>query len=325
MEDMTYHIIGDAARAHSASDWPERKVLQFKRSQRNAQLGHLPAQEWQWGIRRRARHKTRQSTLDFLLRMGSTPVPVTGTSKSSGSSSSNVGFPHSTDRSRITQTTGTMNRSSPLVDFQRASSITTMQAMTTEPHLVVDGIRPPASSRRNLALARSLSSVSRKQAYTAALLNAPSASWSASTPLLLPQSTRSHRSSGQTVLPTKCKTFKMLLPTPLHRMFRPAQTLVTHTNSPCIRTCLLSILSARKLWSNVRPSPVENWYRHGDRRESCSLPLIHAHFSGFTHNFAQASAPRPALSNGNYGNSSNYSNGRRKSLGADSPEVATTG
>ena len=257
--------------------------------------------------------------------MASTPVPATGTSKSSGSSSSNVGLPHSTDRSRITRTTGTMIRSSPLVDFQRASSITTMQAMTTEPHLVVDGIRPPASSRRNLASARSLLFVSRKQAYTAVQLNAPSVSWSASTPLLLPQPTRSHPSSGRIVLPTKYKSFKMLLPTPLHRMFRPTQTFRTHTNSPCIRTCLLSILSARKLWSNVRPSPVENGYRDGDYCESCSLPPINTHFSVFTHKFAQASAQRPALGNGICGTSSNYSNGRRKSLGADSPEVATTG
>jgi len=79
---------------------------------------------------------------------------------------------------------------------------------------------------------------------------------------LLPQLRRSHFSSGQTVLPTKYKSYKMLLPTPLHRMFRPDQTRRAHTNSPRLWSCLLSVLSTRRIWRNVHPSTVENWHRH---------------------------------------------------------------
>lgn len=55
------------------------------------------------------------------------------------------------------------------------------------------------------------------------------------------------------------------------------------------------------------------------------LDPICTHFSTSTHTLAQASVPRPTLSNGSSNASSNCSNGRRKSLGADSPEVVTTG
>jgi hypothetical protein len=147
----------------------------------------------QWGIRHQASPpKARQSTLDFLPRMGFTPAPVTGTSKLLGSSSSNVGLPHSTDRSRITQTTGTMSTSWLLVNFRRASRITTTPPTTTERHL--DATRPPASNRQNPASARSQSSVPQKQAYTAAQWNAQSASWFA--PALCCFLAKSYLSSG---------------------------------------------------------------------------------------------------------------------------------
>lgn len=81
-------------------------------------------------------------------------------------------------------------------------------------------------------------------------------------PSLLHKLRCSHFLSGQTVLSTKYKSFKMLLPTPLHRMLCPDQTRRAHTNSPGLRTCLLSVLSARTLWYNVHPSTLENWHRH---------------------------------------------------------------
>jgi hypothetical protein len=137
-------------------------------------------------------------------------------------------------------------------------------------------------------------------------------------------------SSVQTALSTKYKSFKMLLPTPLYRMFRPDQARRTHTDSPRLRTRLLPILSARTLWRNIYPSFVENWHGHRDSSESCGLCFrtqlpIQTRFSAFTHTLVQASAPRPALSHGNSGASSDYGNGRRKSLGVDSPEVVTIG